>query len=149
MNLLSYLEKQKIISAYTSSLDWWLTEGKFQGWDARKVAAFTGKLHKLPGLNTSDIHHGARKNLKFPKKASKYPQLYLSKDVSEGRDWIRHIRNAIAHGNTTVKKHKDGTIILEMKDFKTDQTTQTAYILIPIVYLNEIKKKYDAIKRSR
>ena len=149
MNLLTYLDKQGILSSYAQTIDWWLAEGKFKGWDARKVSAFTGKLHKLPKINTANIHHGARKGLAFPKKASKYPQLFLAKDVSEGRDWIRHIRNAIAHGNTSARKHPDGTLLVEMKDYKSDGITQTAYILIPIDYLKAIKEHYEKVKKSR
>lgn len=149
MNLLTYLERESILSSYVGAIDWWLAEGKFRGWDARKVAAFTRKLHNFSGLNIADIHHGSLKNLKFPKKVRKYPQLYLSEGISEGRDWIRHIRNAIAHGNVTIKRHSDGTILAEMKDYKLDQITQTAYILFPLVYLNDIKTRYEMIKKSK
>ena len=90
-----------------------------------------------------------QKKLTFPKKASRFPQVWMGNGngKSEGRDWVRHIRNAIAHGNVNVRKIK-GEPILEMRDFQPDKKKQTAYILIPICYLDLIKKAYKNVGKE-
>lgn len=148
MNFLFYLDSKKLLSSYASTIDWWLTDNKFQGWDRNKVTQLTRKLHALPGIDAKQcVHYGARKNLSFPKRASKYPQLHIMQDSSEGRDWIRHIRNSIAHGHVEVKSSK-GTLIVEMKDFSRNGE-QSAYMLIPLDFLIKIKDVYEKIKKGK
>lgn len=86
--------------------------------------------------------------MKFPKKAARFPQIWIGNGNSEGRDWVRHIRNGIAHGNTTVRRIKDEYVV-EMIDFHTDGKTQTAYILMPLNYLMEIMNCYIEVEKKK
>ena len=72
----------------------------------------------------------------------------MAKGSSEGRDWLRHIRNAIAHGKVRVIYKADAGksgMLLELLDFgkaETGEGDQTAYMLIPLEYLADIHKLY-------
>lgn len=148
MNLFKYLLEGNL-SSYGRIIDWWLSERKFSDWDKKEITRFTKKLHNMKGFSKErDLKYCAVKNLAFPKKASRYPQVWMAKGGAEGRDWVRHIRNGIAHGNVTVRMIK-GECVLEILDFHSDEKTQTAYILIPLDYLEFIKKAYDDILQEK
>jgi len=106
MNLFKHLLEKNLVS-YGRVIDWWLSEGKFEDWAKDDVGNLTKKLHLLQGFSKNrDLHYESAKRLSFPKKAQRYPQVWISKGSSEGRDWVRHIRNGIAHGNVTVRANK-------------------------------------------
>ena len=148
MNLFKHLLEKNLVS-YGRVIDWWLSEGKFEDWAKDDVGNLTKKLHLLQGFSKNrDLHYESAKRLSFPKKAQRYPQVWISKGSSEGRDWVRHIRNGIAHGNVTVRANTAEPIV-EIKDYMSDCTTQTAYILIPLKYLEQIMHLYDLVDKRR
>lgn len=148
MNLVKYLMEHNL-TTYGKVLDWWLTDDKFRSWESKDVSRFTKKLHRIEGFSVErDLHYGAAKDMKFPKKATRFPQIWIGNGSSEGRDWVRHIRNGIAHGNTTVRKIKD-EYVAEMLDFHTDGKTQTAYILMPLSYFMTIMDYYKEVEKNK
>lgn len=148
MNLIKHCMECGLIS-YGAVLDWWLTDNKFNSWDSDDVGRFTKKIHKINSLSPNrDIHYGSAKNMKFPKKASRFPQFWIGKGSSEGRDIVRHIRNGIAHGNTKVRTINSQHII-EICDYQVDGKTQTAYILVPLDYLIIINGLYNDTEKCR
>ena len=152
MELFSVLSERNLIDEYTKLFDWIFDENKLPSmkWDNRnKVQAFTKALHKLDRLSPANIHYDAKGRLNFPEHSEVFPCIYMSRDSSEGKDWLRHIRNALAHGHVKVIYNEDAGktgILLELLDFgkvEADKGGQTAYMLIPLEYLAEIKKIYS------
>ena len=74
----------------------------------------------------------------------------MSKSESFARDLIRHIRNGIAHGESTVC-NVDSELYIEVIDY-SDKTKspekQTAYLFIPLSYVTQFYKLYDDINKS-
>ena len=71
----------------------------------------------------------------------------FSNGQSECKDFIRHIRNGIAHGNTSCIKQND-ELYIEIKDYDSTGNKQTAYLFIPINYITETHKLYKDVMRS-
>ena len=151
MRLFSTLDKQKIFSDYAASLDWFLSDGKFDKtlWDNKnKVQAFTKAFHQMKGFSQHRFHYGSKKNIVFPKQGEYqcHPLLtfYIAKGESETKDLIRHIRNGIAHGNVGLHE-SNGELIVELLDFGKESVQadgQTAYMVFPLCFLNEIRLLY-------
>ena len=151
MDFFSFLSNYNFIDEYAEIFDWIFNDNKFPKliWDnPNKVKAFTKALHKLDKLSPNSIHYDAKCRLDFPIHSETFPCIYMAKGSSEGRDWLRHIRNAIAHGKVKViHKAEDGKsgILIELLDFgkiENDDSGQTAYMLIPLEYLIDIHKIY-------
>jgi hypothetical protein len=175
MRFFRTLSDRDLFDDHADTLDWFLSEKKFETsfcpgagrdetgslplWDNKnRVAAFTRALHKMEGFSESNFFHRAKKDLDFPQKGDyqRYPvpTVFIANGSSEGRDWIRHIRNGIAHGHIEVYD-RDGSLVLEILDFGKSEDGdggQTSYMLIPLTYLNEISKIYhekeDSWKRK-
>ena len=151
MELFSLLADHNLIDEYAKVFDWIFNDNKFPTlvWDNKnKVQAFTKAIHKLDRLSSDNIHYDAKERLSFPERSDIYPCIYMAKGSSEGRDWLRHIRNAIAHGKVRVIYKADAGksgMLLELLDFgkaETGEGDQTAYMLIPLEYLADIHKLY-------
>ena len=148
MKLIKYIMENSKIE-YGDVLDWWLSEGKFDNWKRVEVTRFTKSLHRLSGLSLKrDLHYASAKQLKFPKKAVRWPQLWLAKGDGEGKDWVRHIRNGIAHGHVEVRIIK-GKELVEITDYSKSKNKQTAYILMEMEWLKDIWERYKRCKRAR
>lgn len=151
MELFSLLSDYNLIDDYAKIFDWIFNDNMFPAliWDNKnKVQAFTKALHKLDKLSPDNIHYDAKERLAFPERSNVYSCIYMAKGSSEGRDWLRHIRNAIAHGKVNVVYKTDACmsgILLELRDYgkaETGEGGQTAYMLIPLEYLADIYKVY-------
>jgi hypothetical protein len=151
MRFFSVLVSKSLFKEYADALDWILCDGKFDKsiWDNKnRVQAFTKAIHHLNGFSDSSLIYDAKKNIVFPARGSykkhTVPVLYMAKGESEARDLVRHIRNGIAHGNIEIYE-VDGRLTAEIIDFgkEENQTSgQTAYLLIPLEYLNDIFTVY-------
>lgn len=73
-------------------------------------------------------------------------KVLLGKSGSESRDFIRHIRNGIAHGKTKIVR-KNAKLWVEIKDNNTKKQ-QTAYLFMPIQYIYNVHKYYVEIDKS-
>ena len=74
----------------------------------------------------------------------------MKESNSIGKDFIRHIRNGIAHGQTKIIK-RENTLYIEILDFKDKDKSldkQTGYIYIPLSYVVDIYKIYSEIQKS-
>lgn len=154
MKLFEALKTYNRLEEYIPFFDW-IFEEKFpeETWDNKnKIQAYAKKIKKLDGVSDSNFTYDAQKRIVFPVKNS-YKQfdglrIYMSDGDSMARDWLRHIRNGIAHGLTQVIQ-KNGNLFIELLDFSDkSQKNQTAYFLIPIDFLLESKKIYDEKTKS-
>lgn len=150
MNFFKALNDHKLLVAHIPFLDWIFTE-KFDKtrWNNKnRIQAFTKLLYKYPGLTEKSRVYTAQKNIVFPVKyKGTKPIVYMSDGGSYGRDWIRHIRNAIAHGHCLFIERR-GHFFLELKDYSNSECTrQTSYLFIPIDYLLRTLKDYDELDK--
>ena len=75
MNLFKYIVNHNL-DEYGKVIDWWLIEGKLENWGNIHVNSFTKKLHTMKGFSKErDLHYDSVKNLDFPKKAMRFPQV--------------------------------------------------------------------------
>ncbi len=136
---------------WAETIDWLVDDEKFdakKGWSSSQLSKLTKQIHKLPNFSQGKNYiYGSQKNLAFPKKRTRKIQVIFSNGESESRDFIRHIRNGIAHGNTELFQTSNG-LFIEIKDYNSSGTKQTAYICFPAEYIVSIHKLYVNIKKS-
>lgn len=150
MNTFFYkLDSKGLIPELSRCFDWLLSDERFQKacWDKTTKGRFTKALRKLDGMDAQNFNRKS-KNHKYPVFASKRnrkkrPHVVISSNGSLGVDLVRHIRNGIAHGNANLYS-ANGTDYVEIYDYKN--RGQTAYIALPISYLNEIFRIYQSIE---
>ena len=78
------------------------------------------------------------------------PFAMFSSSGSLGQDFVRHIRNGIAHGHAEVYKAA-GVDYVEITDYMKGKDTdpiQTAYIAIPLSYLDSILRLYREVEEG-
>ncbi len=133
---------------YIEALDWLFSDDKFEyEWNCTKAKRFTKQLKReLPLLSNKNGYQ--YKNVKkfADEKSNKQPVIqHLSRD-GEGKDFIRHIRNGIAHGRVCIKEQKaEKYIVLTDYSVKNGQNKMTAYMYMPIEYLLIMHKIYKDI----
>ena len=151
MNLFKSLENYGLMQHYIDFFDWIFTD-KFDNsrWNNKnKIQCFTKRLYNYTGLEKKNRIYEAQNKINFPDDAKKpsFTFVCMSKGDSFGRDWIRHIRNSIAHGHC-VFHICNGQYYLEMMDYSNNNCNrQTAYFFVPLTYLFQTKKDYDELDR--
>lgn len=151
MRLFSELAERNLFSTYAAALDWILSDHKFSVnlWDNKnKVQAFTKAFHRMEGVSQGRVHYEPKRGTTFPRlgeyRQHKLFTFYITRGNSEARDLIRHIRNGIAHGHIHVHE-LDGELIVELLDFGKESNQpdrQTAYMVFPLRFLNDIFELY-------
>ena len=143
------LVSEGVYNEWYEILDW-LFDDKFKNWTKGQIGCFTKQVKKLPKIGKKTYQAGSVKNLVFPKTMDEHKllKIIISKTGSEGRDIVRHIRNGIAHGRTRIYK-PNGILHIEITDYKDEsRKKQTAYIYMPLNYINEILKIYKSIEKT-
>lgn len=127
-------------------LDWLLNDNRFDKkyWDRGAVRSYTNAVKNACGFKNADEEtylYGCKKNVSFDKikKGTRIVVRLIKKD-SEARDFIRHIRNGIAHGNSSVIK-VGSELYIEIYDYSSNME-QTAYIFMPLDYIMKLFKVY-------
>ncbi len=132
-------------------LDWLLTNNEDrlpQSWSKGKVGTFTKRIKSKSSL-TGKIKKVTQEQLEILAKNARQNkcQIALKSDFAI-RDFLRHMRNSIAHGRAGFIMQKNETYI-EMKDFKTNnEDYPTAYIFMPANCVKEIYGIYREIDKS-
>ena len=147
----TYLSKHGMMDEWAPALDWYLSNEHFEAEKWKNyISVFTKRIKKIDSLNNIDIKYGPEGSLSFPARRPNSTKVILeqtrrNKD-SIGKDFVRHIRNGMAHGRTrflTIGQKE----YIEIKDYKDDlQQKQSAYILAPKECLLEIYKIYSELK---
>lgn len=167
MRFFKALYEYSLYSKYAEILDWLFRDGKFDSsiWDNKnKVQAFTKAFYKFDGFAKDQSFYASKKNLVFPCAGSydkqPVPTIYMSAGESYARDLLRHIRNGIAHGKAEVYA-VETELLIELLDFgkeSSQENGQTAYMVLPLEYIEKIYKLYflkektwkkNAIKESK
>lgn len=137
-----------LINSWASILDWLFDDEKFDGWTPNLLGRYIKKLKKLPGLGENRYKYDAIKNLSFPKRLTKQKIKFLSgRHDGEAKDWVRHIRNGIAHGKTRIIRETD-ELWIEIKDY-SKSGDQTAYIYLPISMIFKTFGIYNEINKQK
>lgn len=137
-----------LINSWASLLDWFFDDDKFDGWTPYLLGRYTKRLKKMPGIGDNNYQYDAIKNLSFPKRITKQKIKVLSgRNSGEAKDWVRHIRNGIAHGKTRTIKEPD-ELWIEIKDYNKSGD-QTAHMYFPISYIFKTFEIYKEIDKQK
>ena len=144
----SWISENEKFKTLAPALDWFVSENKFSDrkWNTSLKRKLTKEIRGVLDieersfcLKTRKLSYSALKSRKHRKPTA----LFSGKSLSV--DFIRHIRNGIAHGNITCYKTKRAHMI-EIEDFY--QGKQTAYIYIPLDVLNSVFEAYKKLNES-
>lgn len=157
-NFFQKVMDERLLDNLPAILDWLFDDKKFDGpaWTAGTKRKFTNKVLKLEGFSKAtfkkktngDSYPKAHVKCARPQK----PYAMFSSNTSLGQDFVRHIRNGIAHGRATPFK-SGGKDYVEITDWGTRRTkngdrVQTAYITIPLSHLNSILRIYREVEQG-
>lgn len=154
------LVSEKLIEDWAYTLDWLFDDLKFSkehNWNGGYTSSFTKKVKALKYLSDKEkrviygkCHYKDYPNQSKSKGKKRLPYIVMSNRDSFARDLIRHIRNGIAHGESTIKK-VNSELYIEVLDY-ADKTKspekQTAYLFIPLSYVTHFYKLYEEINKS-
>ena len=135
-----------LISEWGSLLDWFFNDNKFDNWSSQQVGKLTKRIKRMDGINEDTYKYTSIKNINFPKRRPNDVKVLLGKSESVSRDFIRHIRNGIAHGKTKIIR-KNAKLWVEIKDNNTKKQP-TAYLFMPIQYIYDIHEYFTEIDKS-
>ncbi len=142
----------ELYSTWADTLDWLLDDDKFseqKGWNSNKVRKLSNIISNFPEFkkDMSNYQHDAIKKLKFPKKRRKTVIAIFSNGSAQCKDFIRHIRNGIAHGNAECFNNNN-TVFIEIKAFSKDKKELRAYMSFPIDYITKLYKAYTEVQKD-
>lgn len=154
------LVSEKLIGDWAYTLDWLFDDLKFskeRNWNGGYSSSFTKRVKALKYLSNEEkrVIYGKCDNTDFPnqcsnKRKKRLPYIAMSNGNSFARDLVRHIRNGIAHGDSTVHK-VNSELFIEVIDY-ADKTKspdkQTAYLFIPMSYVTQFYVIYEEINKS-
>ena len=146
--LFNRLVDEGLYKDWASLLDWLFDDNRFQNWSSGYVGALTKKIKQLPQIGNDTYFYDCAKKLVFPIERTAHNVLIMmTKGDGEAKDLIRHIRNGIAHGKTDVFK-QNNELYIEIVDY-SKSGNQSAYLCMPIGYINKIHKLYQDVKKSK
>lgn len=149
MQLFHDLLENQQIEQWVPLLDWLLSNDRFnpqKGWGQKHNLNFTTQLKAIVGTDNWLIQAAKTANWEFEK--SDNPQIIMNKGGSEGASFVRHIRNAIAHGKVQIEK-QNNKLYIEIKDYHDNSCrTQTAHIWIPAELLFDAYRLYMKIQEQ-
>lgn len=128
-----------------SLFDWLFDDEKFEGskWDANAKRKFTNKIQRIDGFGKSTFKKKTRRDaypeIRTTRNRLRKPYALFSSGGSMGQDFVRHIRNGIAHGHVDLYK-VNGTDYVQLTD--KGRNGQTSYIVMPLTYLETIHRLY-------
>ena len=133
-------------------LDWLLTEHRFDSpnWNQTMKGRFTKRLKRLEGFD-GDRFAKKDRGHPYPRMASarnrkRKPLAVFSSRRSLGEDFVRHVRNGIAHGHATCYT-ANRVPYVEIRDY--NRGSQTAFVAMPIEYLGRIRRIYVEVEEGR
>lgn len=144
------------IDEWVDVLDWLFDDNRFSqknNWDSKKSEQLTKSMGNKNNLSKSkNTIKEININLEsFPQPGNSYSPIIIieNKKARISEKIIRHIRNAIAHGNYCIIEYSDN-LFIELLDFEPDKKTkiliQTAYIYIPLAFILDFYKSFVSIQ---
>lgn len=148
--LFNKLDEEGLFNRWAKLLDWLFDDDRFsanKGWTSGYVGSFIKKVKRMPNLGNVNYVYDSIKNLSFSDYKPKTLTIIHAKGSGESRDLVRHIRNGIAHGKTSLSK-PEGELHIEILDYNK-QKEQTAYIFMPLKYIFLIYDIYMQVEKSK
>lgn len=150
----SLLVDKDLYRSWAKTLDWLFDDNRFskeKGWTPSQVGKFTKKAKKLLEIKKENFVCAKLDLIDFPENRQYHsPIILMGLDNSEGRALVRHIRNGIAHGKTSINKEKD-ELYIEIKDYGKTlgiPSGQTAYLYFPLSYIHKLYELYVEIENA-
>lgn len=132
-------------------IDWLFDETRFESdsWNSNAKGRFTRAISSSRFFDESSFGKKTRVH-KYPiynskRNRKKKPFAVFSSRESLGVDFLKHIRNGIAHGNAEWYT-ANGKDYIQIRDSHNGH--QTGFIAIPISYLNEFRLIYVNIENQ-
>ncbi len=144
------LVEEGLFNSWAKLLDWLFDDKRFsvdRGWTSGYVGTFIKKVKRIPNLGEKEYIYDSIKNINFSSCKSQGLMIAHTKGDGESRDFVRHIRNGIAHGKTRLLK-PNGVLYIEILDYNKSGE-QTAYMFMPIDYIAKIYDIYKQVEKSK
>lgn len=127
-----------------TAIDWLLMDNKFKcEWNKKKLGnKFTNKIKKMPKMRNDSIIRGKVDSTHSVEDKIIIEMIETSVPIYE--NILKHIRNGIAHGSSKAIKINN-TAYIEILDYNSNRTKQTAFIHMPLLHLNIIYKEYEKL----
>lgn len=141
--------EKKLLKDAPAFYDWLFDDTRFTGapWDAEGKGKFTKKLKHLGGFGNRTFKRKTKADsypvIRTKRNRKRKPFALFSCDGSEGQAFVRHVRNAIAHGQAEIYT-VDEIDYAELRDF--GKYGQTSYIAMPVSYLDSIYLIYREVE---
>lgn len=154
------LVDENLLSEWAVVLDWLFDDLKFsqeRNWNRGYVGNYTKKLKELEYLSDKDgktvygkIDYKDYPNQIKNSRKKQTPYIMMPKGTGFARDLIRHIRNGIAHGGTSIYKVKDKLYIsiIDYSDDSKKPEKQTAFLCFPLSYIVKFADIYNEVNKS-
>lgn len=143
-----------LLEEWAEILDWLFDDSKFSkdiGWNRGYTGLFAKRIQRFSGFSKDKTFvWKSDTEIQLPGKNTKRTAPYVAFTKGDGiaRDFVRHMRNGIAHGLTYLFNQK-GALCIEIIDFSDKgKKNQTAYFSIPISFITESFKVYQEIEKS-
>ena len=157
-NIYRRINDNRISSGIIEALDWLFDDKKFdetiwqqviidrKGKKRYRTECLNKEIMKDCSFNNNNYIYGKHDDIHEKMINHNTRGTYIVFDQSEPVciDFIRHIRNGIAHSNT-----KFSDEFIEILDYKSKGRTQTAYIYMKIENIIKIHKCYKLVKTMR
>ncbi|MBP3884459.1 MAG: hypothetical protein J6D54_05925 [Olsenella sp.] len=134
-------------------LDWLFDDRRFSPsvWGRGERAKFTKRIKKLDGFGDMSFGYKSKKLVypRLPSEQSHLKKTYavFSKQLgSQGADFVRHIRNGIAHGHASLYTVGSNTFI-EIRDYGRGGTP-SAFIAMPAAFISDTLDIYRRIEQE-
>ncbi|MBQ7265580.1 MAG: hypothetical protein IJS61_05725 [Firmicutes bacterium] len=139
-----------LLNDWATILDWLFDDNKFDSkkWSSGYVGSFSKKIKKFDYIGKNNFIYDKRDNILFQNTIDKENPIIIKmiRGDSAGKDFVRHIRNGIAHGCNSFHVIKEKTYI-KILDYNRKKE-QTAYIIIPIEYIEQLYNIYASIEQQ-
>lgn len=123
--------------------DWIFDEQKFDGWQKGDFAKYTSSIKQIEGFKENKYFIKAKDIRKAKYKDSFF--IAYSKNGSESKSLVKHIRNSIAHGNAKLRTIA-GVRSVELNDKYHGK--ETAHIVITEKQLQKIYNLYTEVSKN-
>lgn len=149
-NFFTQMRTKQEYDEWASILGWLFDDNRFskeKGWEKGRVTKFTKQAKRQLGFSDNNFIKVPVKDEKLKSDMPKDSKtVVMVSSESLGRDFVRHIRNGIAHGHVDFFKHHS-ELWLEITD-NNKQQQPTARIIMPVEYIVKLHKIYNEIANA-
>ncbi len=147
-HLFRRLDEISIYQDWADLFDWLFDDNRFKNWTSGYVGSLAKKIKRLPHVGNNTYRYAKVDEVVFPTSQNNRTFcILMTRGDGEAKDLIRHIRNGIAHGNAKIV-NVSGERYIEILDYSKGGR-QSAYLCIPVSYIQQIYQLYEDVNRGR